>query len=92
MNEPHDLNRTVDLPSDPAEASALPQTLPGSRQELPLPQSPNSWLALSFTHSNGPTSGWGLPDQPQQSLSARHRSPVTWQPDAGWHTFVWVAP
>ena len=30
--------------------------------------------------------------EPQQSLSVRQRSPVTWQPLAGWHTSRPVGP
>jgi hypothetical protein len=36
---------------------------------------------------------WQLPTSlSQQSLSARHASPTTWQPLAGWHTKTPVGP
>jgi hypothetical protein len=59
------------------------QMLPGSRQDPPLSQRPNSAVADAFEQWTGPSSGSGEPDQPQQSLSARHTSPVGLQPEGG---------
>lgn len=59
------------------------QMLPGSRQAPPLSHRPNSLVALAFEHVTGPLTGSGAPDHPQQSLSARHTSPVGRQPDGG---------
>jgi len=52
------------------------QMLPGSRQEPPLSQRPNSAVLDAFEHVTKPDFGSGEPDQPQQSLSARQTSPV----------------
>jgi hypothetical protein len=58
--------------------------LPGSRQTVPLSQRPNSWVGDDFAQVTAPLTGGGAPDQPQQSLSLRHISPVGEQPDGGW--------
>jgi len=59
---------------------------------MPLPHTPNSCAELSFTHTKGPSTGCGLPDQPQQSLSARQVFPSSLQPLSGWHTLLPLGP
>lgn len=59
------------------------QMLPGSRQAVPLSHRPNSWVGDDFEQLTGPFNGCGEPDHPQQSLSARHSSPVGEHPDGG---------
>jgi hypothetical protein len=39
-----------------------------------------------------PSPGNPVPGPPQQSASLRQRSPLTWQPLAGWQTFTPVGP
>ena len=75
----------------PSASRALPQTEPGSRHASPLSQRPNSWVETSLRQVTKPIFGSGEPDQPQQSLSARQRSPVGWQPEAAWQTLTLVA-
>ena len=60
------------------------QMLPGSRHAVPLSHRPNSCPSDAFEQCTAPVTGGGAPDQPQQSLSVRHSSPVGEHPDGGW--------
>jgi hypothetical protein len=46
----------------------------------------------SISQTTLPSPGNPVPAAPQQSVVLRQRSPFTWQPLAGWHTFTPVGP
>jgi hypothetical protein len=66
-------------------------TSPSGLQPIGLRHTPTT-LGGVMSHVTGLLGPFGIPAEPQQSLSCAQMSPTTWQPLAGWQTSTFVGP